>query len=379
MDDKQRGLLQATIMAGVALGVASATGCFASPIYCCPISHGDGPAPQASRVAESARICDIDATLFAQDAGPSRADPPDLSVSPDGTHLYVHQPDAIYRFDVNGNTACTLTLDSTFADAGILHATKARVFETESGVFLSDATGLHAIGSEAACSLPGLLAVTDRGDLAFALSGRAGADKFVVSVDPRTCPSQGTQSAGKLASVEHVAAGMGDGVVHFASGLQGSKGPRIETYDPTQGKVTRTADLTTNTPYPNQPPSLGVEAIRGCGQDELCVATGPKRALNRFDKSGTIVFRQQLDTLDYLPEAVRKVVDNESRVALTRNGRAFYAYIVNGKLGILRASVNDAAQAPDAGTDANKEAAKDSGPDSSANSDASDASDASSD
>ncbi|MFO0667382.1 MAG: hypothetical protein U0174_25755 [Polyangiaceae bacterium] len=372
MNDKQRGLFQATIAAGVALGVSSLTGCFSK--YCCPISDGETvpPAARTPRQIERAVVCDLEAGLFEGDAGHSGGEQTNLSVSPDGSHLYVHQPSATYRFDVRVDTKCVLTLDKTFGDAGVLNSPTERIFETENGVFVSDATGLHVLGSKSACVLPEILAATDRGERVFALASPANADKGVISVDPRACPSELTSSTGKLTGNVHVAAGVGDSVVHFATG--GEK-PLIETYDPLFEKVVRTARLTTNTPYPNTPPSLAVEVIRGCGKDDLCVATGPSRALNRFGKEGTIILRQPLDSLDYLPEAVRKGV-GQGRAALTRDGRAFYAYIADGKLGVLRVSVNyvplgDAGVNP--GVDASSDAGQDGSTDASSPIDASDA------
>ena len=354
-DDKRRGLLKATVLAGIGL---------AAPVFAChftPISAGNcgdacAPAPNpdpkqdaAAQELEKPVVCAIDPALL-NDGATGEAI---LSVSPDGSHIYVSRPRKSITYRLNVGPGCNLTLDTTFAEGGLLRNSVGSVYETASGIFIDTGADLIPLGGEKACTIgPFLLAITDEGDVGFMVSRLETDPKTVRKLTPAGCTvHESDPSAPTLRPAPHIAAGMGpNGTIVFANKPK-DEATMLESFDPATNKVTSFVALSESASVKDFVPT----ALRDCDGD-VCALGFNKggHAFYRFDGSGKVVREMTPSLGSTLPTEVRNaMVLKEATGAIARGGIAFVPYLSGGKLGIVRLSLNYApAPAADASTDA---------------------------
>lgn len=356
-DDKRRGMLKATVFAGMALATY-AGGCgvpISDGIRACATDPCAQPQPQpqpqpAPRKLEKPVVCTIDPKLLDD---PSASKSAKLSVSPDGRHLYVTRGDRTHRLNVED--ACNLTLDTTFAEGGVLESPMQQVFETERGTIF-DSGGVLSNGTGSPCRLGNsLFAIADEGDIGAAVAVAGTDSKVLQRFVPSVCSiDASTENDPTLRAALHVAAGPGPGGALLFAALPPNQATTIESYDPRSHKVTKV--FTLNTPASAAPFLL--TGIRGCDED-LC-AFGTKDqlpAFYRFSPSGDLLRQMALSDEPDLPSPVRKAFAGVEpgtvvRAALTRTGFAYVALQNAEGLRIIRLSLNLEANSGDAGTDA---------------------------
>ena len=351
-DDKRRGLLKATVLAGIGLAMPACGNRHFDPIFAERCTAITCPPPEqvaAKQELEKPVVCTIDPAVL--DAAPGEASR--LSVSPDGSHLYVHLMSSSTTYRLNVGPGCNLTLDTTFAEAGLLRGDVASVYETASGIFLDNGRNLTPLGGEKACAVqPFRYAITDEGDVGFAVSRLETDPKAVRKLTPAGCTVHETDTnAATLREAPHVAVGVGPkGSILFANQPL-DQATMLESYNPAANKVTVAYTLGESANVKN----FVLTALRDCDGD-VCALGFNKggHAFYRFDGSGKVV-REMTPSLDStLPIEVRnEMVLKEATGAIARGGIAFVPYVSGGKLGIVRLSLNYApATSADASTDA---------------------------